>query len=446
MSTYASTLPRREKGAGRVSSVPIARAEEASAAGVLERAFSICVLFLSTGAILGMIGQSPENLDAEGLGNANVLWQRILWIAVYGTTVALLIAHRKAAFRGLFANKFLSALFLMPLLSTVWSEYPKISLRHGLVMLGTSLFGVYFGTRFSIAEQLRLIARTMIWVAMVSIMVVVLLPDYGISHGVHFGDLRGVFTHKNIFGRYMALGVFVFLMLVRKDWKVRMKRGRFWLVTFIALVLLSGSKTAFAVLAIVFCALPALRILRRPALQLAGLAAGSVAVLVVAAPFLLQSVGTALKLLGRDATMSGRAFLWMGLGFRVFQRPWLGYGFDGFWQSDLVRPVWALIGWTPGHAHNGYLQLCLDLGIVGLAMFFAGFMVVAARTRKRFLENPTSSEALWPLAFFVFLLIYNLTECCLLRQNDMFWIIYVGIAMALAANGGREGDRTLTLS
>ena len=72
-----------------------------SSPGFIEKSFSIFVLSLTTGAVVGMIGQSPYNLDAEGQGNLNVLWLRVIWIAIYCLTICLLIAHRKAALRSL---------------------------------------------------------------------------------------------------------------------------------------------------------------------------------------------------------------------------------------------------------------------------------------------------------------------------------------------------------
>ena len=402
-----------------------------SSPGFIEKSFSIFVLSLTTGAVVGMIGQSPYNLDAEGQGNLNVLWLRVIWIVIYCLTICLLIAHRKAALRSLSANKFLSVLFVLPLLSTAWSYTPEISLKQGVVMLGTSLFGLYFGSRYSIPDQLLLLARALAFIIILSVLTVVLLPDYGVSHGVHFGNWRGVFTHKNHFGRFMALSVFVFLMLSRSGNRIAFKRARMWFGISLLLVLLSGSETAIAATFIVLGLSPFLKVLRRPMKQLVGFGASALAVMLFSAPILLRQVGTVLKLLGRDATMSGRIFLWMGLGFRVLQRPWLGYGFEGFWTSDLVRPVWLLIGWTPGHAHDGFLELCLDLGIFGCAIFLGGFAVVAVRARALLLKTPKSLESVWSRVFLLFFLVYNVPECCLLVQNELFWVLFVGIATAL---------------
>lgn len=412
--------------------------------GFLEKAYSTFVLVLTTGAVVGMIGQSPSNLDAEGQGNSNVLWLRTTWLIVYSLAILFLFAHRKVAWRALAANKFLAVLFVLPILSVSWSYAPAASFKQGLVMFGTCLFGLYFGVRYSIPDQLVLLSRALIFVTALSLLAVVFLPDYGVSHGVHFGNWRGVFPHKNVFGRYMALNVFVSLTALRCAGQCSVKRARMWLAISVLLLFLSGSKSAIAVTAVVLVSMPLMKILRRSVGQLLGMGVGALALTLLAAPFILRETMLLLKLLGRDVTMSGRIYIWMGVGFRILQRPWLGYGFQGFWNSDLVRQIWILIHWTPGHAHDGYLQLCLDLGIAGLAVFFAGFAVAAARARALFLQQPKSIESVWSLVFLTLILVYSVPECCLLTQNSLYWVIYIGVATGLP-NVRKNDDGHLAL-
>ena len=83
--------------------------------------------------------------------------------------------------------------------------------------------------------------------------------------------------------------------------------------------------------------------------------------------------------LGRDATLTGRTEIWRGLLPDVMRKPFLGYGFSGFWSSERIAEHQI------GEAHNGYLDMWLQLGAVGLfftAMFFLSFARRAQRTLR----------------------------------------------------------------
>jgi len=75
-------------------------------------------------------------------------------------------------------------------------------------------------------------------------------------------------------------------------------------------------------------------------------------------------------LIGRDAQLTGRVDLWLILPSYIAERPWLGYGFGAFWVADSanVSLIWNAVGWTPPHAHDGWLDALLELGVVGLAL------------------------------------------------------------------------------
>jgi O-antigen ligase len=79
-------------------------------------------------------------------------------------------------------------------------------------------------------------------------------------------------------------------------------------------------------------------------------------------------------LLGREGdspeTMTGRIPLWNFLVSRYLdERPFFGYGFQGFWTPEHILRTSASQGWLIIHAHSGYLNILLELGYVGLSLF-----------------------------------------------------------------------------
>ena len=56
--------------------------------------------------------------------------------------------------------KWILALLLVAFASAAWSQDPTITVRRAAVLCATTLFGVYFATRFDVPDQLRLLAWT----------------------------------------------------------------------------------------------------------------------------------------------------------------------------------------------------------------------------------------------------------------------------------------------
>jgi O-antigen ligase len=50
-------------------------------------------------------------------------------------------------------------------------------------------------------------------------------------------------------------------------------------------------------------------------------------------------------------------------------RPLAGYGFESFWTGDHIRDISAQEGWTVPISHNGFIELMLGVGVVGLTLY-----------------------------------------------------------------------------
>src|SRR5262245_58266320 len=69
--------------------------------------------------------------------------------------------------------------------------------------------------------------------------------------------------------------------------------------------------------------------------------------------------------LGRDTTMTGRTDLWDAV-LPLNPNPLLGAGYESFWLGDRLKALWTRFWWQPNQAHNGYLEVYLNLGLLGL--------------------------------------------------------------------------------
>ena len=175
----------------------------------------------------------------------------------------------------------------------------------------------------------------------------------------------GLYGHKNFFGVGMAIGI-ASLLASRSKWGFSR-----WcmLLLFLALLILARSATAIVIVAIVagiyaFTKLPRFARLSLP------VAAAVATVLVVWTSNVDNVMKQFFDLVGRDSSFTGRDKIWHFVSVQIGDRPLLGYGYQGFWlpHEDFVI---ANLGWDPGHAHNGFLDIILTFGIAGLFVFLA---------------------------------------------------------------------------
>jgi exopolysaccharide production protein ExoQ len=109
-------------------------------------------------------------------------------------------------------------------------------------------------------------------------------------------------------------------------------------------------------------------------------------------------------LLGRaeeSDTLSGRAFIWPLVSYYISFRPWLGYGYEAFWNPAHIDTISDELQWGLREAHNGYLEVLLSTGIVGLTCavlaVLAGLGAAASGSVR--LANPAYSLPLGMLVF-----------------------------------------------
>jgi len=136
--------------------------------------------------------------------------------------------------------------------------------------------------------------------------------------------------------------------------------------------------------------------------------------------FLNPGAGLA-EMAGRDSTLTGRTTLWNQV-LRLTVDPLFGAGYESFWLGDRLEHMWRINWEHPNQAHNGYLEIFLDLGWAGVALL-AFLMVWGYRNVARALRWDLESAKL-RLAFFVVAASYNMTEHAF-RELHPVWIAFL---------------------
>ena len=83
----------------------------------------------------------------------------------------------------------------------------------------------------------------------------------------------------------------------------------------------------------------------------------------------------------------GRMELWRDC-LDVDTNPIFGVGFESFWLGDRLHMIKEGRPWQPNEAHNGYLEIYLNLGWVGIFMLFGLIIAAFRKIRLELFRNP----------------------------------------------------------
>jgi exopolysaccharide production protein ExoQ len=418
------TLAPRSASDARVSGQRVPRPEVV---------FAWFGLFVSTGGLIPVV-QPLLGFQTRGEDLGGDPFAQGIWAVVYGVSAILLFVRLPRVIRTMPALGTIWVIVAMALASPLWSAAPEVSTRRGIALLGTTVFALYLVARFTSDQIFRVLFSAFVVVVPLS-MVCGLL-----RFGVPPGDWQGSFSSKNLLGQAMVLSTVISLLFALSESGWRRVLGAVTTLFSIALLLLSDSKTSVVVLFASLLLLLPLRVLRlrhrvaELAVTATLVGAGSLAV------WIAGNSGSVLNLLQRDATLTGRVPLWEMLWEMIQRKPWMGYGYGGFWlywhgpSAAIWEACMARYGWLPPNGHDGFIDLWLDLGAIGLLAFTARLILSLVRA-TRMAQQGRSFADLFPIVFLYSMVLGNLTQSALVAHNSLIWILFVTISTHLSWGG-----------
>ena len=390
----------------------------------------------------------------------------IALLVVVGSIV--LLVTQKPALNWRRFPKTLVAFMLLVTLSLAWSFYPWATALGLTLQWITTLAGLGLALTLSWAELLRCLAAALRWVLALSLVfefmvaavirspVLPFFVDYGTddvpqafywSRALLFqgGPIEGIVANRNLLGFVALLAVIVFAVqlaaaTVKRGW------GLAWLVVAVGVLVLTRSATvtlsAAAVLVVLLFALWTRRAHpqgRRPIyLTAAASVVAGVTALLVLSPQLL-------RLLGRSEDLTGRFDIWASVTDLAVQRPVFGWGWVSYWVP-WVEPFQGLAerkGVVYLQAHNAWLDVWLQLGIVGVALLIMLTLSTLWRSwflavdRPRFGIDDTETfavSALLPLLLLTALIAQSMAESRLLVEYG--WVLLIVLAVMTKRHQG----------
>jgi O-antigen ligase len=380
-------------------------------------------LFLSTGALLPLLVFGPDTGDAHL--NASLLGSlvtEILWAGLYALFFLLAFAHRERPVATLLGDRIISLLLGLAVLSTLWSDSPSVSLWENARLIATTFFAIYLAKTYSLGDIFHMLAWITAVAAALSIIFALALPEYGLGEYMRQSVWTGIFDQKNTLGGIMALGALTWFIVALGARQLR------WLGVLVfaicsLLVVLAASETSLVIECVSLVTIVAFVRVHR-SIRILGL----LCLIALLALFFTQArdpVNLVLELLNRNQDLTGRTEIWSMVMDAILKHPWLGYGYQAFWRGvDGPSVDVHLSGWIPPHAHNGFLDLTLDLGIAG-PLLFVCLLAGPGLDALRLAKQHTKALDLFPLVFLIFILLSNVTEGGTVTPNSIFWELLV---------------------
>jgi exopolysaccharide production protein ExoQ len=350
------------------------------------------------------------------------------------------LQHWKRLIYVVFKDWGLTALMALAFLSIVWSANADNTSYEFRFLIRSTFLGLYIASRYQPKEIMRLVTWALSITILLSLLTCFFIPQTGITVKNGVRVWVGVFTHKQACGTYMALAASFFA--ARFFGKSRYRWGALiGLAAALGFVILSDSKTALVICILSIALTPLHRITEQKKLR--GLtiviAVGLISLIVGFMALNFQVI--VVEFLGKDVLLTGRLPVWVLSIFEGLKRPWLGYGYAGFWSSDAADVIlsnsWAVRDQAFRsrtlffHAHNGFIDLFLQLGYVGVGLFIFSFITFVIRA-IRLSFSTQSLDYFWMIQFAGIFFITNITEALIIVSPSYLWVLYVAFAYATA--------------
>jgi exopolysaccharide production protein ExoQ len=415
--------------------------------------------------------------------NSKALWLPVIWIAIAGSRpvsswfgpettsvgvlastldgsptdaaifAALMFAGVVVLFRRgdrpsalLKANIPILIYFLYCLISITWSPFPGPAFKRWTKDLGDLVMVLILVTDGQPVAALRRLYSRVGFILFPASILLIRYTDLGRGYDPDGGPMNtGVTTNKN------SLGLIVFLIALGALWNVRallkdkeapnrtrrlVAQGT--LLTFgIVLLQMAHSATSIAcfILGGGLILATNLRAIRTRPARVNALCVGII--LVGGLAFLFGGESVVSNALGRGDKLSGRKDIWAA-AIASADSPILGTGFESFWNTNVEKVARRLPGYWEIHnlvsAHNGYIEVYLDLGWVGLCLILI-ILVSGYRQASKAFQRDSELGSLM-LAYVATATIYNITEAGF-RVLTPSWIFL--LLAVVSANGVTAG-------
>ena len=379
----------------------------------------------------------PTDTIAEPAWREIILWLLTLVLMFYLLSKYGLFEIYLQAWR---RQPFLIGFVVFSLVSIFWSNNWTVTLHRSLSFAFATVAAVYLGVRYSLSDFLRVLAVLGAVILAVSYIFIFASPALGTDLNPPYnGAWRGVFWHKNQLGNILPIFTLVFMTRFfsldpRNKTSTRINMALLYVLSLIA-IFFSESVSGYIIIFLIHIGFGLsflwlkMRDRMRPFHYYVMLI-----IFVVGAAVVFLNLEFVLSLINRSPTFTGRVPMWNILLRDVFpQHPWFGQGFGTTWAELSFRiRMRDLAGWLYPImiGDNGFFDILLNLGIVGLVLFLFNYIIAWIDLVRYFLRE-LNLEGFFPFIFMGYTFFVNLTFSLFMETEVFVWMIIVTLMVIM---------------
>jgi O-antigen ligase len=357
----------------------------------------------------------PNNYSDAFAGETTNIKNQIVFLFLFFSSLVIMSKRFDKIFLLIKSEKFLSIFILFCLISALWSDYSFISIKRSFQLLVMFLV--------IIEALLNLEPKTLLMQLKVVVSIYLFYNLYAclsIPAAIDpiYGTWRGMEVQKNWLAQnslYCLLSAIVFFNFN----KTRYEKFYDVLLIFVSVLIIYKAHSSTILIGVIIIAFTGL-LFKLESIFSQRLGVGRsllgltfMFILSFSIIFLIFSSEIFALIpgyFGKDLTLSGRVDIWK-FAWNDIEKKWLlGYGFATYWIMGSSRiEIFASYfeGFMVNEAHNGYLEIILQLGVVGFVLFI--FPIIAYIYRMFKLNNNIA------ILIFISIIILNYTESVLFK-------------------------------
>ncbi len=375
--------------------------------------------------------QSPTQMSGADQFLEGNPFERNIFLVLLILALSVLINRPKKIGEVLRGNAPILLFISYCALSLLWSEYPDVGFKRWMKLVGDLGMVLIVTTDIDPSAAFdRLITRVGFLIVPISILFIRYYPELGRSYEGWSGAMRwtGITTNKNTLGLIcMLIGLHTLWRGIRAFRSSKGKsRTRALTATGIMLTMVvyllhaansATSTSCFILGGALIVAISSFPLARKP-LMVHLLAVGAVSLAASAAFFNLAGL---VEQLGRNPDLTGRAEIWsIVLGQPVNRL--FGAGYESFWLGERLTTIQRLSGQYVNQSHDGYIEVLVNLGWVGVALLALAILAGYKKIRRAIYQDPGANCI--RLAYLVAAVVYNFTEASF-KMLSPVWICFV---------------------
>jgi O-antigen ligase len=359
-------------------------------------------------------------------------------------TGVFVLSRRRLNWSALFnQNKWIWLFFVFGALSMLWSDYPFVSFKRLIKALGTVTMALVVLSEDRPHIAIGVILRRLAFILLpLSVLFIKFYPELGRAY-----DAEGTPMYTGVGFQKNALGQICLLAGIYFAWNIFLGRREganghrlHYSIYLIILPMLAwlfrmaNSATSLACMAFALCLFV---VARQPVFVSKPHRIIIFGVLCVALFGMVELAfdikGAIITLLGRKSDLTGRADVW-GNYLSMVRNPIFGYGYEIFYTSVMMQKKIDFFRST----HNGYLEMYLNLGIIGL-LFVAGWIATGLIKIWCYIEIDYS-VAIMGIAFIIVVTLYSWTETTFAGTSNMWMLLFLAVMSAPGKDGVERSE------